>query len=211
MTGRLLIVALIIHTHNAFIIPPAQHQNIKQTSFTTTLEKLNAPSSRSTTTITTATTTTLRMSDFGGSGLLPELTPLEKMQQAADRFIVSFEESLGEGVPAPPELAALGKARDDPDTSMALLTQRTYELMIERGMLYDVDPETGVLTPTNYDIKANLDEPAVKSEFGQLYKYGMNLIARGLISVDDAKEIVKKRLIARTGLSPDEFDKWLGY
>lgn len=41
--------------------------------------------------------------------------------------------------------------------------------------------------------------------------YGMNLAARGLIGVEELKEIVTKRLIERTGKTPEEFDEWLGF
>ncbi len=78
-------------------------------------------------------------------------------------------------------------------------------------MTYDQDPETGALTYTDYDIKANLETPEVKSEFAYLYKYGMSLIAKGVVDIDTVKSIVKKGLIERTGLSPEEFDEWLGY
>ena len=78
-------------------------------------------------------------------------------------------------------------------------------------MTYDIDPDTGRLTPTQFDIKENLDIPEVKKEFKHLYSYGMELIKRGLIDLDSCKDIVEKRLIERTGLSPEEFDKWLGY
>ena len=78
-------------------------------------------------------------------------------------------------------------------------------------MLYDVDADTGKLSPTDFDIKNNLDIPEVKAEFDHLYKYGIELIKRGMIDVDLAKETVKERLIKRTGLSPEEFDEWLGY
>ena len=78
-------------------------------------------------------------------------------------------------------------------------------------MRYDIDADTGRLTPTQFDIKNNLDIPEVKAEFKHLYEYGMELIKRGLIDLDACKDIVKKRLIDRTGLLPEEFDKWLGY
>jgi hypothetical protein len=39
----------------------------------------------------------------------------------------------------------------------------------------------------------------------------MTMIASGLLDIDLVKAIVKERLIARTGLSPEEFDTWLGY
>ena len=78
-------------------------------------------------------------------------------------------------------------------------------------MTYDIDAETGRLSPTQFDIKNNLDIPEVKAEFKHLYEYGMELIKRGLIDLDTGKDIVTKRLIERTGLSPEEFDKWLGY
>lgn len=81
----------------------------------------------------------------------------------------------------------------------------------EQGMKYDVDANTGVLTPTQFDIKNNLDVPEVKAEFNHLYKYGMELIRRGMIDVEVAKDVVKTRLIERTGLTPEEFDEWLGY
>ena len=81
----------------------------------------------------------------------------------------------------------------------------------EQGMMYDVDADTGVLTPTQFDIKNNLDIPEVKAEFKHLYTYGMELIKRGMIDLDTAKDCVKTRLIERTGLSPEEFDEWLGF
>lgn len=78
-------------------------------------------------------------------------------------------------------------------------------------MTYDIDAETGRLSPTEFDIKNNLDIPEVKKEFKHLYSYGMELIKRGLIDLDTAKEVVQKRLIQRTGMEPEEFDKWLGF
>lgn len=77
--------------------------------------------------------------------------------------------------------------------------------------MYDIDADTGALTPTQFDIKNNLDVPEVKAEFKHLYGYGMELIKRGMIDLEVAKATVKKRLIERTGLSPEEFDAWLGY
>ena len=81
----------------------------------------------------------------------------------------------------------------------------------EQGMTYDIDADTGRLTPTQFDVKNNLDIPEVKAEFKRLYAYGIELIKRGLIDLETCKDVVKKRLIDRTGLSPEEFDKWLGY
>ena len=107
-------------------------------------------------------------------------------------------------------MESLQQARDA-DADEKILAIKIYELMIEQGMTYDINPETGRLSPTEFDIKNNLEIPEVKSEFKQLYEYGMQLIQRGLIGMDDCKEIVKSRLIDRTGLSPEEFDKWLGY
>jgi hypothetical protein len=83
--------------------------------------------------------------------------------------------------------------------------------IIEQGMMYDVDADTGVLTPTQFDIKNNLDIPEVKAEFKHLYIYGMELIKRGMIDLETAKDCVKTRLIERTGLSPEKFDEWLGF
>mmetsp|Transcript_26645 Transcript_26645/g.30500 ORF Transcript_26645/g.30500 Transcript_26645/m.30500 type:complete len:96 (-) Transcript_26645:147-434(-) len=89
--------------------------------------------------------------------------------------------------------------------------KKIYELMIEQGMVYDQHPETGILTPTMFDIKSNLDVPEVKTEFSYLYNYGMNLCFAGVLSVDVVKDIVKSRLIERTGLTPEAFDEWLGF
>ena len=132
------------------------------------------------------------------------------MQQAATGFIADLEARLGKGVDPPPELEELRTARDegaDPST----LALKVYILMIEQGMLYDSDPDTGVMTPTNFNIKEGLEIPEVKQEFDYLYKYGISLIQRGAVDAEVIKEEVKKRLISRTGLSPEEFDKWLGY
>ena len=131
-------------------------------------------------------------------------------QESATQFIANINAQLDEGVKPPPEMESLQQARDA-DADEKILAIKIYELMIEQGMTYDINPETGRLSPTNFDIKNNLEIPEVKSEFKQLYEYGMQLIQRGLIGVDDCKDIVKSRLIDRTGLSPEEFDKWLGY
>ncbi len=140
----------------------------------------------------------------------PQMSKEEQMIENATAFIVDIENRLGEGVDPVPEVEALRQARDanaDPKT----IAIKIYELMIEQGMTYDQDPATGSLTPTNFDIKNNLDVPEVKKEFGYLYKYGMNLCLAGVMDVDEVKEIVTARLIERTGLTPEEFDAWLGY
>lgn len=158
-------------------------------------------------------TTMLSMSDFDFPSAMPEKpeqSMKEKLEESATQFIADIESRMSDGTDPPPEMEALKKARDA-DSDEKTLALRIYELMIEQGMLYDVDAETGKLSPTQFDIKANLDIPEVKSEFKHLYSYGMQLIARDLIDLDICKDVVKERLINRTGLSPEEFDKWLGY
>jgi hypothetical protein len=140
----------------------------------------------------------------------PVLSIEEQMYEKATAFIVDIEGRLGEGVEPVPELEALRKSRDN-EADQFEMAIKIYELMIEQGMVYDQQPETGILTPTEFDIKGGLDIPEVKNEFAYLYKYGMNLCSSGVIDIDDMKEIVKSRLIARTGLTPEEFDSWLGY
>jgi hypothetical protein len=103
------------------------------------------------------------------------------------------------------------KAARDGKADPCELASKIYVLLIEQGMLYDQSPEDGTLTPTNFIIKENLEIPEVKEEFSYLYKYGMSLIAKEVVDVDTIKGIVKDRLIKRTGLSPEEFDSWLGY
>eukprot|EP00578_Thalassiosira_sp_NH16_P023543 CAMPEP_0181104990 /NCGR_PEP_ID=MMETSP1071-20121207/15726_1 /TAXON_ID=35127 /ORGANISM="Thalassiosira sp., Strain NH16" /LENGTH=232 /DNA_ID=CAMNT_0023188233 /DNA_START=29 /DNA_END=727 /DNA_ORIENTATION=+ len=174
------------------------------------------PAASSSSSTTTTTTTLLRMSssDFDFPSAMPskpEQTMKEKMEESATQFIADLTARLGDGVDPPPELEALREARDGGDSDENVLAVRIYELMIEQGMTYDIDPDTGRLTPTQFDIKENLDIPEVKKEFKHLYSYGMELIKRGLIDLDACKDIVEKRLIERTGLSPEEFDKWLGY
>ena len=165
--------------------------------------------------LTPSAMTVLKMSDFGSDfqsamPAKPELTVDEKIAQSADDTIEIISNALGPGVEAPPELKALKDARKS-GAGTSELTLRVYELMIERGMLYDEEPETGALTPTEFNIKENLDVQEVKDEFGHLYKYGMTLMDRGLLTADEVKTTVLERLIKRTGLSPEEFDKWLGY
>jgi hypothetical protein len=67
------------------------------------------------------------------------------------------------------------------------------------------------LTPTEFNVKENLDVPEVRDEFSHLYKYGMMMMNQGLVTADEIKTTVLERLIKRTGLEPEEFDKWLGY
>lgn len=97
----------------------------------------------------------------------PSQTLAERLEESATQFISSLSEKLGDGVDPPPELEALKEARDS-GASTEVMTARIYELMIEQGMLYDVDPETGIMTPTEWDIKENLEEPNVKKEFAML-------------------------------------------
>lgn len=140
----------------------------------------------------------------------PEFSMEEKIQESADRFVEAMTNTLGEGVEAAPELHALRKAREN-GAGASEISLRVYELMIERGMLYDEAPETGTLTPTEFDIKANLEVKEVQNEFAYLYKYGMMLMDKGLLSAEEVKTTVLERLIKRTGLTPEEFDTWLGY
>ncbi|KAL9186139.1 hypothetical protein ACHAXT_005377 [Thalassiosira profunda] len=159
--------------------------------------------------------TALQMSDFGSdfASAMPEKpqqSMKEKLEESATSFIADMSSRLADGVDPPPEMEALREARDG-DSDEGTLALRVYELMIEQGMRYDIDPETGRLSPTQFDIKKNLDVPEVKAEFKHLYSYGMELIKRGLLSLDTGKEVVTKRLIDRTGLTPEEFDNWLGY
>ncbi|KAG7361512.1 hypothetical protein IV203_036613 [Nitzschia inconspicua] len=148
-------------------------------------------------------------SDFGSAmPEKPELSLEEKMNQSADDFIINMESVLGDTEP-PPELQALKVARER-NASVEEITLRVYELMIERGMRYDENPDGG-LTPTDFDIPNNLDVPEVQEEFAHLYRYGMMLMNRGLLTADQVKHTVIERLIKRTGLTPQEFDEWLGY
>eukprot|EP00804_Cyclotella_cryptica_P001682 CCRYP_009062-RA/>CCRYP_009062-RA protein AED:0.15 eAED:0.14 QI:0/0/0/1/1/1/2/0/154 len=154
------------------------------------------------------------MSDFDFPSAMPpkpQQSMEERLRESATSYIADITARLGKGVDPPQELEALRKVRDDEGSDVQTLSLKIYELMIEQGMMYDVDPDTGVLTPTQFDIKNNLDIPEVKAEFNHLYSYGMELIKRGMLDLDVVKETVKKRLIERTGLSPEEFDAWLGY
>ena len=161
--------------------------------------------------------TSLRVSsDFDFPSAMPakpQPSVEEKMAQSADDFIVTMTAALGTKHmdSAPPELQGLKALRDQGVTDPSLLAIQMYELMIERGMRYDADPETGALSPTEFDIPSNLDVPEVKDEFGYLYKYGMMLMDRGLLTADQVKTTVLERLIKRTGLTPEKFDEWLGY
>jgi hypothetical protein len=147
-------------------------------------------------------------SDF--SSAMPAKPPLqEQLLQSAKTYCESMRASLADEEP-PPELADLEQLLEQ-DPSPRQLSTKLYELMIEQGLRYDKDPETGTLTVTEYDVPNNLDVPEVKEEFAYLYAYGMQLAARGLVDIDELKDIVQKRLIPRTGLTPEAFDEWLGY
>lgn len=134
----------------------------------------------------------------------------ERIFQSADEFIEAMDNAFTDKSMAPPELEILREARKanaDPKE----MTVKIYDLMIERAMCYDEDPDTGALTPTGFDIPNNLDVPEVKKEFSHLYSYGMMLMNKGMLDGEVLKGIVIERLIKRTELSPEEFDKWLGY
>ena len=131
----------------------------------------------------------------------------EKMNQSADDFLENMDNALADKSTAPPELAALKDARKANTPASEI---KVYDLMIERAMLFDEDPDTASLTPTGFDIPNNLDVPEVIEEFKHLYSYGMMLMNKGLLDGEVLKETVVERLIKRTGLSPEEFDKWLG-
>jgi len=153
------------------------------------------------------------MSDFDFPSAMPEKPQQsveEKLQQSADDFITSMTAALGDDVEAPPELEELKKLRENDSTEASTLALKIYELMIERGMRYDENTD-GSLTPTQFVIQDNLDVKEVQDEFGYLYKYGMMLLSKGLLTEEQVKTTVVDRLIARTGKTPEEFDAWLGY
>lgn len=204
----------ILKTANAFAVQQRQQQ-LSSIGGCGALSRYSSTLPASSMTCTPSTSSRnraiLMMSDFPSAmPEKPELSVREKMAEAATEFITTLTSRLADGVEPPPELEALRKARDS-DADVKVLATLIYELMIEQGMLYDQDPDDGSMSPTDFDIKSNLDVPEVKKEFLYLYKYGMNMIKNGLIETEDAKTIVKERLIDRTGLSPEEFDKWLGY
>jgi hypothetical protein len=175
---------------------------------------MTASFSSTTTSAGTTTRSKLAMmeSDFASAmPEAPELTKREFLEAAADKSLASIQGALGEGVKAVKALKELQATRNDASSSEEDLAAAIYVLMIERGMTYDEDPDTGILTETDFDIPSNLEVPEVKNEFFFLYKYGMQLISGGYVTVDKVKEIVQERLIARTGLSPEEFDAWLGF
>ncbi len=188
---------------SAFIVPPAARLHHHQVMMHRTASSTSSPASQLYMSSTESDFATA-MPDK------PNQSMQERMEEAATTFIASFTERLGEGVDPPPELEALRKARDE-NAPPEIMTARIYELMCEQSMLYDVDPQTGIMTPTEWVITENLEEDNVKQEFKMLYNYGMNLVFRGMIGVEELKEIVKKRLIARTGKTPEEFDAWLGF
>jgi len=110
------------------------------------------------------------------------------------------------------EIKALQEAIDDSSSSSSLLSQRIYELLIEKGMRFDFDPDTGALTETQFsDLTQLLDNRAVKNEFFRLYSFGMQAAMTGVLDSETVKSIVEERLVSRTGLSPVEFDAWLGF
>jgi len=132
----------------------------------------------------------------------------EAFEQAAKQYLEEIGSCLGPGMTPPPEFEAVKNALDNGE-KMTVLAARMYDLMCEQGMIYDkVD---GVLVPTEVNYKTDYDKPEVKTKVGYIYQYGINLIKRGIIEVDDVKSSVKERLIARVGLTPEEFDEWLGY
>ena len=154
----------------------------------------------------------------------PTMTFEERILKQGDDFCRQVRGSLGENVEPPPELEALEALLEEQEeegdqdadaevssTNATLLSQRMYKLMIECGLRYDKDPETQIMTPTQFDIPSNLQVDAVKKEFYHLYTYGMGLIQAKLLTVDQVKDIVKERIIPRTGLRPEEFDEWLGF
>jgi len=155
-------------------------------------------------------------SDFASA--MPDKPPMsieEKLISSAREFVDNVRGNLGEGVAEPPELKALDDLCNNYDTlpSKESISICIYELMIETGMMYDRDPETGIMTPTEFggDLGEKLDIPEVKAEFKYLYSYGMSLISKKMVDINTMKEVVLEKLIARTGLEPKKFDEWLGY
>ena len=135
----------------------------------------------------------------------------ERILQQGDDFVRQVRGSLASDVAEPPELLALEEAVESNSQDVPHLSQCMYELMIECGLQYDKDPETGIMTPTQFDIPQNLNVPEVKKEFFHLYTYGMQLISMNLLTMDQVKTIAQERIIPRTGLEPQAFDEWLGF
>lgn len=139
----------------------------------------------------------------------------EAFLKDAAQLIESFQDGLAKGgadADLPEEAVALQTAMDDPASSVALLSQRIYEFMIEKAMRYDLNPATGALTPTKFtDLQNMLGNVAVKNEFFRQYSFGMQAAMTGVLDVETVQDVVQERLISRTGLTPDAFDAWLGF
>jgi hypothetical protein len=206
----LFLSSIASSTVEGFVTPP-QHHVVRSPTTIRARSRFNKS--------TTSSSSSSLNNDFGGGGsdfgsampAKPEISVEEKMNQSAYDFIENMENALSEkSTKAPPELAALKEARSN-KASKEEIAAKVYDLMIERAMLYDEDPDTGSLSPTGFDIPNNLDIPEVKKEFKHLYEYGMNLMKRGFLDGETLKETVLERLVKRTGLTPEEFDTWLGY
>mmetsp|Transcript_274 Transcript_274/g.391 ORF Transcript_274/g.391 Transcript_274/m.391 type:complete len:213 (+) Transcript_274:126-764(+) len=205
----LLVASLAVSSSEAFSVMLRSGSGSVTLGYSTSIQSFNKDQRQN-----------LHMSRLSMSGLesdfasampdKPEQSFQEQIAESATTFMVDLESRLGEGVSAPPELQDLREARDG-GAGPSELAAKIYGLLIEQGMLYDQDPDDGTLTPTDFNIKENLEIPEVKQEFAYLYKYGMSLAAKEVVDVETIKEIVKLRLIDRTGLSPEEFDTWLGY
>lgn len=181
-------------------------------------------------------------SDFV-STFLPNvnMTYAERIVKQADDFCRQVRGSLGPNVEGPPELLVLEQAveesfpptmttttttgddsvaKKDKDDNKAemdhskRLARLMYELMIECGLQFDKDPDTGIMTPTQFDnafIQENLDLPEIKDEFFHLYTYGLQLISMNVLTLDEVRDIAQTRIIPRSGLDPPAFDAWLGF
>lgn len=209
LSSLLAIASLSISSDAFSLMAPSGSASVTIGYQSTTIQTLNRDQRQN------RQTSCLRMSDFESdfASAMPEkpvLSLQEQMTESATTFMADLESRLGEGVSAPTELEELKAARDgraDPSE----LAAKIYILLIEQGMLYDQSPDDGTLTLTSFNIMENLEIPEVKQEFSYLYKYGMSLVAKGIVDVETIKEIVKGRLIERTGLSPEDFDEWLGF
>jgi hypothetical protein len=126
---------------------------------------------------------------------------------AAQSSIDACLERLGPGEEEPKSLQPLKDAISEGDA--VKMGAGLFKLLAEQSLDYDLNDE-GKIVRTTIDY-SNTDDEKVKERMSYIYKYGINMMMRDLISQEDLMQLVISDVASRVGMDGPAFDTWLGF
>lgn len=130
----------------------------------------------------------------------PKINITEAAVGAAEKIM----SMLGDNVEVPKEILSVKQAVEEGEP-MAIGTA-LYKMLTWQTLEYDMNNGTMVPTVADY---ANKEDLRVREKVGYIYRYGIHMAMRGLLSDDALEDVVVTSVASRLGMDGVALDKWL--